>query len=318
MNITIRPFQEDADYERLEETEKLIYPDEWDSADYYRTEDKQAGDHPYQRWLAFDRERPVGNAEYIIGHWWDEPDQYAFYFGVIPEYWGRGVGKQLYQTLMGTFTERGAKSGVTWVREDHDRSTRFLEDRGFKMVQRDAQSELVIADFDETPFTGARERVAQHGVRIVPVSELQSTDPDWLTKLYDLGWLIRLDIPGTEKKKQETLDEWKARSFEHEYYLPEGYLVAVTEAGEYVGISNVNKDSSGEPRLKTGVTGIKREYRRKGVATAMKLAVIDFAKRNGIEKIITENEENNPMYDLNVALGFRPIPAWLTYKKRFD
>ena len=32
-------------------------------------------------------------------------------------------------------------------------------------------------------------------------------------------------------------------------------------------------------------------------------------------KIETDNEENNPMFDLNVALGFREVTAYLSYEK---
>ena len=32
-------------------------------------------------------------------------------------------------------------------------------------------------------------------------------------------------------------------------------------------------------------------------------------------KIDPFNEENNPMYSLNLALGFKPAPARLAYKK---
>jgi hypothetical protein len=31
--------------------------------------------------------------------------------------------------------------------------------------------------------------------------------------------------------------------------------------------------------------------------------------------IQTDNEEKNPMYDLNVRLGFRAVPAWLLFRK---
>jgi GNAT superfamily N-acetyltransferase len=315
MDITIRPFEEDADYDRLEATEKLIIPDEWDSADYYRNEDQQQAPHPAQRWLVFDGDRPIGNAEYLLGHWWDEPDQYIFYLGVIPAYQGMGVGKQLLETVMTALQQLGAKSTLTWVRDDYPRAIRFLEDRGYAMIQRDAQSELIVSTFDPTPFDNVLDRLNQHRISLHSIDELQQSDPNWVQKLYDIDWPIRLDVPGTEKKKQEPLEDWRARKFDTPYLLPEGFIVAVTDDGDYVGYSAVYKASSDEPTLKTNVTGVVGAWRRKGIATAMKLQIIAFAKVNGYAKIVTENEENNPMYALNMALGFRPIPAWLTYKK---
>lgn len=318
MDIVIRPFEEDADYERLEETEKLIYPDEWDSADFYRDEDRQNGTHPHGRWLALDGESPVGNAEYLLGYWWDEPDQYIFYLGVIPEYQGCGIGKRLHKAVTDTLHERGAKSAVTWLREDYPRAIRFLNERGYKQIQRDAQSELMVASFDPVPFAWVGDKLKKHRISLHTVTELQQRDTDWLQKLYDLDWPIRLDMPSTEKKKQESLKDWNARKFESPYTLTDGYIVAVTDEGEYVGYSSVKKHSSGEPKLMTETTGVLGDWRRKGIATAMKLAIVDYAKASGYEKIVTENEENNPMYNLNIALGFRPIPAWLTFKKVFQ
>ncbi len=316
MNLIIRPFQEDADYDHLEETEKLIIPDEWDSAEYYRIEDQQNAAHPQGRWLAFDGDQPIGNAEYLFGHWWDEPAQYIFYIGVIPDYQGKGIGKRLMDTVMTELDTLGARSTITWVRDDYRRTMRFLEERGYSMIQRDAQSALDIATFDPAPFAGITSKLKQNGITLHTVTQLEQNDPNWQKKLYDLDWPLRLDMPGTEKKKQESFDDWIARKFATPYLLKDGYIVAVTENGDYIGYSAVYKSSTDEPKLNTNVTGVLGAWRRKGIATAMKVAIIDYAKANDYKKIVTENEENNPMYELNIRLGFRPTPAWLTYKKK--
>lgn len=57
-----------------------------------------------------------------------------------------------------------------------------------------------------------------------------------------------------------------------------------------------------------------RTVRRKGITTAIKVHAISQAKTDGIEIIDTENDENNPMLDLNIQLGFKPGPAWLDYE----
>ena len=57
-----------------------------------------------------------------------------------------------------------------------------------------------------------------------------------------------------------------------------------------------------------------RSHRRRGIATAIKVRSIRFAKDLGYRAIQTDNEENNPMYDLNLRLGFRPTKAWLQFR----
>ena len=65
----------------------------------------------------------------------------------------------------------------------------------------------------------------------------------------------------------------------------------------------------------TGGLGVIKEYRRKGIATALKIKAIEHLLKKGIVEIRTDNEKNNPMYKINVALGFQPVPFSLDYSK---
>ena len=75
---------------------------------------------------------------------------------------------------------------------------------------------------------------------------------------------------------------------------------------------------SNPDKLYTGLTGVRRAYRRRGIATALKTQAIAWAKTQGASYLETDNEENNPMYQLNLALGFQPIPALLDYILELD
>ena len=67
--------------------------------------------------------------------------------------------------------------------------------------------------------------------------------------------------------------------------------------------------------LESGLTGVRSQYRRVGLATALKCKSLEAAKHLGAKRVQTSNEENNPMYQLILQLGFRPRPAEVDWKK---
>src|SRR5438093_416704 len=92
--------------------------------------------------------------------------------------------------------------------------------------------------------------------------------------------------------------------------LPTGYFVAVV-GDEYVGVSNLwLSPVAGE--LRTGTTGVQREWRRRGIALALKVRSLEFAKKQGYLRVATENETNNHrMIAINDRLGFAKQPAYV-------
>ena len=88
------------------------------------------------------------------------------------------------------------------------------------------------------------------------------------------------------------------------------------DGSKHIGLSTVWRIDR-EPRgLVQGNTGVRREYRGRGIAVALKLKVIDFARRNGYEKMKTWNASNNaPMLAVNTKLGFKREVGWITLEK---
>jgi GNAT superfamily N-acetyltransferase len=81
-----------------------------------------------------------------------------------------------------------------------------------------------------------------------------------------------------------------------------------------VGMSNLWVNDTTYARLDTGLTGVVRSHRRRGIATALKLRTIAYAQQRGARTIEAGNEEHSPMYQLNLRLGFCPRPAWVSYR----
>ena len=317
MTPTIRKFNFETldDYRAIEQIERDVYPDDYETANEYRHMDKAHGEHFKARWLAFDGALPIGWAETKKAHWFEEPDQYNVNATVITAYQGNGIGKALYAAVQNCLDQLSPKALINWTREDMQRSIRFLEERGFAQIMRDAQSELDVTTFDASRFSGIREKMASQGVKLYSITELQQIEPEWKHKIWEMRWPIRQDIPSTETLKQTPFEQWETMMLESPTFDAAGFVIAIAPDGEYIGYSHIHTSDADPTKLYTGVTGTKRAWRRKGVATALKLRIIDYAKATGVTRIVTENEENNPMYALNVALGFKPIPGWLTMKK---
>ena len=88
------------------------------------------------------------------------------------------------------------------------------------------------------------------------------------------------------------------------------------EEGDYVGVSMLGISQAEPDKLNTWLTGVRRAYRRRGIALATKLHAIDFARKRGTRTITTDNEENNPMYQINLRLGFERKPTWFDFEKK--
>jgi mycothiol synthase len=267
-----------------------------------------------RRWIAEGDGRMVGGAQVGQSEWMYHPQKFHLMVIVHPEQQGQGIGAALYDHLMAQLAPRDPISLQSQAREDCQRAVRFLLDRGFVETQRAWESRLDVAGFDFAPFEGAEARASTAGIEIRPVSDLQAL-PDWSRTLYDLEWELAQDVPHTEELTQPEFAQWERKHLLNPNSLPEGYFVAL-DGERMVGMSQLWKSQAGSD-LRVGLTGVRREYRRRGIALALKLATIRFARQRGVPELKTWNEINNrAMLAINEALGFVKQPAWIEYTKK--
>ena len=88
------------------------------------------------------------------------------------------------------------------------------------------------------------------------------------------------------------------------------------DGADYVGLTMLWRDSTRSDKLVTGLTGVLRSHRRRGIATALKVRALTYARERGIVEVDTDNEDNNPMYQLNLQLGFEPVPAMVEMRRK--
>ena len=66
----------------------------------------------------------------------------------------------------------------------------------------------------------------------------------------------------------------------------------------------------------TWFTGVVREYRGRGIARGLKLAILKQAIAENVPRVRTDNDETNgPMLHVNEELGYRRIPGSVSYRK---
>ncbi len=316
--FAIRPFDgSDRDYQAIVDVWNAAFPDEPTDVQTRRHYDEHLQDgFLFERLIGEMDGFPVLNAFYGEDQWSHLPGKYRLGIHVVPECRRMGFGSAAYDYTWDRIKDRDPRPTLLacYVREDDADSMRFVEKRGFRVAQRNQFSQLDVASFDEAPFQGVLERVDASDVRVRSFAELMREDPEALRKAYEAGWEFLQDVPFPEPLQKMPFEQYTAE-VEGPWGMPESWFIAV-DGGRYVGITQLWRTPAQPKRLRTGLTGVARTHRRRGIATALKVRAISRAKEQGFELIRTDNEENNPMYLLNVRLGFKPIPSWLAYRNR--
>ena len=192
---------------------------------------------------------------------WIRPDGRCFVFGELDGALPRG--RLVYAT----------------VDEADEMRRRSLERLGFTFHRR----ELVL----RIPTDPASWNVAT--VEPPPGITFVRADAVEEKRLRLLDDLLRQDVPGTDGWKWSP-DDFHEETYGSPDFDPATYLVAVAEAGEYVGIVRVWM-RIGAPRL--GFIGVRDDWRRRGLARALVAAALNAVRDSGAPEVRTEVDERN-------------------------
>jgi mycothiol synthase len=214
---------------------------------------------------------------------------------VLAEHRRRGVGTALFRELSGIARADEKSELVFSARHDDDDSLEYLAKRGFVAALRLRDSVLDLAEAD-TAFAPPA------GIELVPF------EPELDEAVYDVALDVARDVPTAQESFEiGSIDQWRADQ------LPATTLrgcsfVAVAD-DELLGYAVLIEGESGEGLH--SMTGVRRAWRRRGIALALKQAQIDAAKAAGLRRLRTSNAVQNPMLLVNERLGFRRDVEWI-------
>jgi GNAT superfamily N-acetyltransferase len=316
----IRPFEQtEADYQALVDLEKAIWPENHPSvAEWQHYDSTIEPRYFWERWMIDGDDGLIAYGNCSETWWSYRPGKYRVDVWVHPDFERQGLGTKIYDHLMERLAARDLKPNwlTSNARDTKPQAIRFLEKRDYQAVMRWVSSELQLTNVNPAAYEPLFQKLEQTGIQVKTVAELSQTDANWQRKIYDLDWACAQDEPQPDALTQEPLEKYVKQYFEGPSFWPEGWFIAVANDEHYVGLTALEKNDDEPEKLGSGFTGVLRDYRRRGVATALKVRAIQLAQTVGAASIKTGNEENNPMYQLNLSLGFEPLYSLLAFEKR--
>jgi mycothiol synthase len=206
---------------------------------------------------------------------------------VLPAKRGRGVGTALLTALAQHAVEQGHERAGSHVAGDDEYSIAFARRFGFEVMRRDVKQVLSLDGDVRTP----REVDDVEFVTIAARPELLEAAYPVARQGYEDIPIDGLDIP---------LDNWLAE----EATLPAGSFVALAD-DEIVGYAGLMRWPDEPAKAEHGLTVVRRDWRGRGVAAALKERQIVWARANGLAELITWTQTGNEnMQAVNTRLGY--------------
>jgi RimJ/RimL family protein N-acetyltransferase len=175
----------------------------------------------------------------------------------------------------------------------------FAERHGFEVTQTMRTSTVDPRSVDTREVDSAD----------VELRSVEEVGPEQAFAVDSVAWL---DVPADEPSDRMEYRHWLRGHWQNpDFDLAASYAACVD--GRAVAVSYAAADYPGA-RAATAFTGVLPDYRGRGLARLVKLAVIRHLAARGVALLVTDNDERNaPMLAVNERLGFRPHGAHYMY-----
>jgi mycothiol synthase len=275
--IEVRPAETDADLEAFIRIRRALLPNE--SGGTVSMMRSDLASKPELRYYVAELEGEVVGAG-LVGPS-DLRDRYTVKVRVLPDARRRGVGTAVLRELA-----PHAKGDKLSTHVEEEGSQPFAERFGFREIDRQVE-QVRRLDGEVAPSL-------PDGLEVVTVAER----PSLLREAYPLACQGYEDM-ALDGFAQISLDTW----LRDEATLPDGSFVALSD-GEIVGYSGlVRHDNDGV--AEDGLTVVRRDWRRRGLARTLKELELAWAAANGYREVVTWTQRgNDAMRRLNEVLGY--------------
>ncbi len=312
--VTIQEFQPEH-YEGILHVYNTLFPEHSTTTEELRWDDDtwDLDKYVFKRYVALNSAGVVvGVGEY--GHTPSSfhPRKFWMDIGVHPKWQRRGIGAILFDHVRRGLDKLEAVEVRAWAQEGRYDGSPFLQRRGFQEKRRTWESALDLSRFDFAEFSHYLEALGD--VEITTWAEEHSR-PEAERKLYELHTGLLRDVPRIGEYTPVSIEEFKEWNLGSPGHVDEAYFIA-KDGEEYIGECVLERKKGLEGALHHGLTGVKREYRRRGIAMALKVTAFRWAREAGYATVRTWNDSaNQAMLTINERFGFEKEPAWISFVK---
>jgi GNAT superfamily N-acetyltransferase len=311
MKFTIETANPDLHYDALARFLNHFEPDPIAAADI-REWDRRSEGHIVRRSIVRNDEGDV-IAYGVVHHGpWNQPHEFYLWIGVAATERRQGMGQALYDHALTTIRSHDGTALVSEVGEDQAAGLRFAQRQGFVQHKHTFQSKLDLHQFDESAFSVMVDGVQAQGIRLYSLADVADT-PTARRQLYAINQQMTLQDPGVDGPFP-AFEQFEKDVFAAPWYRPAGQWLAA-DGDHVIGMCAVGyfQESNSMYNMMTGVA---EAYRGRGIAQALKVQAIRWAKAYGADYIRTNNNsENAPMLAINRKLGYEPQPGSYKFTK---
>ena len=209
---------------------------------------------------------------------------------VLPEHRRAGVGGELVRALVVHGRALGRTGISAFVDETDDASVAFARGMGLEEVDYQLEQVRVVAGPEPEPHV-------PDGIRLTPLTGRRSELLEEVWPVAQQGY-EDMPLPGPITYPLAT---W----LRDEGTRPEGSFVA-WEGDQVVGYAGLCEHANGPATAEHGLTVVRRDRRRRGVARALKESQLHWASATGVVELVTWTQRGNEaMQALNTGLGYR-------------
>jgi ribosomal protein S18 acetylase RimI-like enzyme len=255
-----------------------------------------------------------GDFAAVAGYALSESDPKLGLIGLIvrPEYRRCGIGAYVYTAMVEKLRARGVQCLLTRIYAKQLAGQRFVAQRGFRAVGSSIICRLDVAAADLTAWDDPAAMLARQGLRFASLDHFPRQH--LADRLLPLWNRTRPDQP-----QAWPYIPYRAQRLEREMLEPAEMALAhsfvVVDADQrFVALTlNAYAPDSG---LFTVYSAVDPDFRRRKLATALKLKLLTSAQRHQIDFLIVENETSNTaMRRINHQLGYRPLLNLVMYRQ---